>query len=135
MFPTSTLKPNLAELDPKIVPLVSTINEFGLPTYYSCEGHSSGNLIQSSVPLVVITPEASQEQTNLFMRFLGMVGMHNSYCRSSEDVPWMIFPNGNPSLSFVLKPLQNYQKIGVLHGGIIKLVDNLSKMKDWYNPK
>lgn len=50
MFPVSTLTPDYSQLDSGIRVLVRTINGFGLPTYYSCEGHG---LVSDRSPIPV----------------------------------------------------------------------------------
>lgn len=120
-------------MDPKIAPLVEIVNRLEIRTRSSCEGHVCPNLIQSPHPVIGILIPATQKGAMDFLRFMGMLGVHNDNCHSQEDVRWTVSPRGY--LSMTLMPINLYQELEVLHGGIVTLVDHLQKMSDWYDLK
>ncbi len=137
MFPQVTRSPDLNLLDKKIAPLVAVINELGLSTYYSCEGHGNERgLIQYPYPMVVIDVGSSEEDMQALIRFIGMLGIHNTNCRSHGDVWWTLTPSGNCSKQLTLKPdLLDRYPLGVMHKGIKALTKVLKQMNKWYEVK
>lgn len=133
----ATVTPDYSVLDPKIVPLVKAINDLGLSTSYSCEGHGDkSGLIQSPYPMVVVVPEPTDDGAMRVLRFIGMFGIWNTNCHDSDDVEWTIMPNGNPSLTFIVRPSRhNAYSLEVLHSGVVAFADALMKMNVWYQPK
>ncbi len=133
MFPQTSRSPDLASLDPKIAPLVQIINQIGLPTYYSCQGHGHGHgLVQSPYPMVSINPDANTDADHL-LRFIGMIGIHNDNCHSNSDVQWIFNPKGDGTC--VLRPINVYLSLEEYHKGIVVLVTNLQAMHRWFDPK
>lgn len=133
VFPTKTISPNLALLDQRIAPLVHQINIMGLATYYSCEGHGAGrNLIQSSFPMVVISPNSDGGDAVALFRFMMMLGMHNDDPKGGgqDDVKWGIFPRTD---ACTLMPINQYHSLEVYHRGIDTLVSNLQSISKWYD--
>ena len=132
MFPTSTVSPDYAQLDKRIVPLVKSINALGLPTYYSCEGHEHArNLIQSSHPFVVITPEKDAESAHRWLRFMGMLGVYNTNC-GRDDIRWKIVSMGNMSPAFHLEPDDTRCPLRMMQQSAVLLARILKRMDKWY---
>lgn len=120
-------------MDIKITPLVEMMNRLEIQTTSSCEGHACPKLIQSPHPVIGIRIPATPKGAMDFLRFMGMLGIHNDNCHSQNDVRWMVGPHG--FLSMTLMPINLYQELDVLHEGIVTLVDHLQKMSTWYDVK
>jgi hypothetical protein len=138
MFPHSSLNPDLSRIDTKIIPLVSFINKLLIPTFYSCEGHNPAGTYQSHSPLVILSPSYTEVEALAFLRFVGMVGVHNnqkdllsSYEEKIDFVRWDFTSRGDETI--LMKP-QNHENFSlpVLHKGLEDLVKNLKKIEQWY---
>ena len=133
MFPVSTLTPDYSQLDSGIRVLVRTINGFGLPTYYSCEGHGADrDFIQSPYPFVVVTPRPDQEGAWCWLRFMGMLGIYNSWRTGRDEIRWVVIPTGNPSIAFSLRPAELSRPLADMQRGVRLLACGLKKMDKWY---
>ncbi len=136
MFPVSTLEPDYSQLEPGISLLVRRINEIGLPTYYSCEGHGANrDLIQSPYPFVIITPKPNQEDAMRWLRFTGMLGIYNSRHKGRSEIRWVINPVGNPSIALSLRPIDISYPLADMQNGVALLANSLDTMQKWYEAK
>ena len=135
MKPHVSLNPDPTQLESGIVPLVQFINQLGLPTQYSCEGHGKQppGSCQSPFPMVVIFPTPDSNGACQMVRLMGMVGLHNGDAGSDDEyIHWTILPLEDGG--FMLRPLSRHIPIGIYQKGVTALVASLSKMNAWYNP-
>lgn len=137
MFPHSTLSPDLSQIDEKIVPLVKLINGLSIPTFYSCEGHSGRDITQSTFPLVILSPSYTGTEALAFLRFVGMVGVHNNQVTMKDSqarlnyVCWDFTPRGDETILMKPQDHMNFD-LTVMHCGLKTLVENLEATKKWY---
>ena len=137
MFPHSTMNPDLSQIDEKIAPLVKLINGQSIPTFYSCEGHPGSGMTRSTFPLVILSPSYTNAEAIAFLRFVGMVGIHNNQITRKDSqarleyVCWDFTPRGDETILMKPQDHANFD-LTVLHSGIKTLVQNLEAMKKWY---
>jgi hypothetical protein len=132
MMPHVSLNPDVSQLDPGIVPLVQVINGFGLPTFYSCEGHGrqATGSFRSPFPMVVIFPEPNPDGACRMLRLMGMIGIHNGDVQDHESIRWVLMPEEDGG--FMLRPLSRHTSPRIYRQGITALVSRLQEMDTWY---
>lgn len=133
-FFTPTLSPDYVRLDPKIAPLVRAINQMGLPTVYSSQGHEEKKEggFSFPYPIVGIAPDLAREQGPRLCVLMELLGFYNSNCHAATDVEWVIRSIGNPSLVLELMPLEPSRPLVELQRGILVFAHNLAMMEVWY---
>ena len=130
MIPSpATLHPDLSKLDQKIAPLVRLLNDLGLPTCYSCEGHPPIYFGGFTYPMVLVSFE--EVDNALLLRMLGMIGVYNQDNRRHRHVQWSLVPSGEAE--FVLYP-KEYERLSLeeMHNGIEDFVKGLELIRTWY---
>lgn len=135
MKPHVSLNPDPTQLESGIVPLVQFINQLGLPTQYSCEGHGKQppNSCRSPFPMVVIFPTPDSNGACRMVRLMWMVGLHNGDAGSDDEyIRWTILPLEDGG--FMLRPMSRHTSLRIYRKGVTALVASLSEMDAWYNP-
>lgn len=104
MQSTLAISPNYELLDPKISLLVKAINDLGIVTFWSCEGHAEMSMINSPIPTVAINLTAIENLVKLFK----LVGFFNI---SYTEADWALIPKYD---YLVLQPRINNQSLVIL---------------------
>ena len=102
MLPHLSVKPDYEKIEPKIRELVRSLNELGIQTYSSCEGH---NAAMHYIPHVMFDVRSFDQDG--FNKLVLAVGMLNE---SLGDNEWTFFPNsliGNGKPFLTLAPTQS----------------------------
>lgn len=135
MVPHVSLNPDPTQLEAGIVPLVQVINQLGLPTQYSCEGHGKQppGSSRSPFPMVVVFPTPDSEGAYRMVRLMGMIGLHNGDVENDDEgIRWAILPLEDGG--FMLRPMSRHVSTRIYRKGVIALVASLSEMNAWYDP-
>ena len=105
-----------------------------LPEYQ--EGHGADrDFIQSPYPFVVVTPRPDQEGAWCWLRFMGMLGIYNSWRTGRDEIRWVVIPTGNPSIAFSLRPIDISYPLADMQNGVVLLANSLDTMQKWYEVK
>ena len=125
--PATTLSTKeYAKMEPFILPLVRKLNELGIATISSCEGHPD----RGSLPYIIIDHEHTDP--NSFLTLVKLLAKYNSM-RVGTLVEWMLCPGltvtyGTGRLCTYLTlrhPGRDVEHIELMRGSITRLAEAL----------
>jgi len=78
------------------------------------------------------TPRPDQEDAWRWLRFMGMLGIYNSWRTGRDEIRWVVIPTGNPSIAFSLRPIDISYPLADMQNGVVLLANSLDTMQKWY---